>query len=184
MKRRLVSIGFLAVLLAGLAGCSTVHNVYRHPLANLREAQTVAVLPYRDLTANSRAVTMVRESIIIELLKKPSLKVVPESDILNYVNENGITAGELLTTAQIAQIREKFNADIILYGTIQIYNEGKPEIDVVSKIIDTQTGLTIWITDIGLVGRTELPTFGLGETASYKRLIWQLAKQTVDDMGI
>lgn len=184
MKSTRLRMWWFAVLLVGAVGCSTVHNVYRHPLANLSAAQTVAVLPYLDLTGNSRAVTMVRESVIIELMKKPSLKLVPESAILAYVNANNITSGEMLTTSQITQIREQFNADIILYGTIQIYNEGKPEIDVVSKIIDTQTGLTIWITDIGLVGRTELPTFGLGETASYKRLIWQLAEQTVADMGI
>ncbi|OGH58498.1 MAG: hypothetical protein A3G34_08505 [Candidatus Lindowbacteria bacterium RIFCSPLOWO2_12_FULL_62_27] len=169
-------------LAALLCGCGTTNHVYVHPLADMTAAKKAVVLPFYNLAGNAKAPVIIKESLVVEILNSRIFDVVPESQIEAFLREKRIEAGRFLTGEEMKKIQEQFGADIIVYGTIQVYDEGKPEINVVSKIIDIESGVTIWTADIGVVGTSDLPTFGIGETTSMKRLVQKLTAKTVRAM--
>lgn len=169
-------------LSAMLCACGTTNHIYIHPLADLTAAKKAAILPFYNLSSNSKAPVIIKESLIIDILNSRIFDVVPESQIDGFMQEHKIESGRFLTGEEMKEIREKFGADIILYGTIQVYDENKPEINVVTKIIDIESGVPIWTADIGVVGTTDLPTFGIGETSSMKKLMQKFTAKTVKAM--
>lgn len=177
--------GFFAmaalVILTVIVGCTTVKETYLNPLADAESIKRVAILPFMNLTNDNQATFAIEEGFLIELLKIGTISVSNPGEVRKAVELEGLRPGSV-DRATLEKIGKQLDCNAVLVGTVSLFDKSTPEVSISGQLIDVESGEIIWASTMGSVGRTDLPTFGIGETTSVRRLTQSIIKEMVKSM--
>lgn len=147
------SIRLLTVLAAALfaAGCRTSQQTrYVHQNADLGAINKVAVLPFDTLATDRASGDKVQKIFYIELLALDVFEVAEPGQVMKVVRGSGPL--DLLGPADYQKIGKDLGVDGLFVGSVVDFDEsrgattGSPDVTIQLRLIETQTGSTIWST--------------------------------------
>lgn len=167
-KRLLAMVAVL--LLLPLAGCrSTRQTQYLHKNADLGAIERVAVLPFENLTQERAASDKVQKIFQMELLALDVFEVAEPGQVTKVLRSSGITSPEALGAKDFQKIGQELGVNAVFVGTVVDYTETRvgstptPEVTIQVRLVETQTGATIWSTSHTRAGAgMSTRLFGLG----------------------
>jgi hypothetical protein len=150
-KTRWAGAALLALLL--LPSCSSKKHgpvTYHDPNMDFSLVQSVAVLPFENLTNDSNAAGRVRDSFMIMLQATGALYVIPPGEVNRGVLRAGVGNPAEPTTEEITSVAKIISADAVITGTLREYGQarsGSASANIVSlsvEMIEAQTGRVVW----------------------------------------
>lgn len=140
---------FLFLLL--LYGCpGGVPASYTHPNLDLSFYESVAVLPFNNLTQDQFAGARVRELVVSELLLTNLFNVLEPGIVDRAYRKVGVRPGTPLTKEEIKKLGDELNVQALVTGTVEIYRELRmgralvPEVSIELRLIDVDSALPAW----------------------------------------
>ena len=151
MKRQRVSYKKVVAvcLLAALAGCAS-GDVYFEPNMDFGSVQTIAVLPFQNLSNMDEAAQRVRDTFIVRLLATGAVYVLPSGEVARGMSKIPRVSPEGPSGEQIKQLGIILGAESVITGVIREYGtvrSGSTSANVVSlslQMIDVSSGLVVW----------------------------------------
>ena len=177
---------FLPLLLLALVSCATHTGVFRDEKMDFGSIQTVAVMPFVNLTRENTAADRVRDVFINRLLAAGSLYVLPVGEVARGISRAEITTPAAPSPEEIVKLGGILKAQAIITGTVREYGEVRSGtaianvISVSAEMVETQTGRVVWSAastqgGVGMVDRL----FGGGGQA-----MDSITQKAVDDLII
>jgi len=124
--------------------------VYRDPAMDFGAIQTVAVLPFQNLSRESMAADRVRDVFINGLLSTGAVYVVPVGEVARAVGRSEIQTPATPSPEEIIKLGSNIKAQAIIAGVVREYGEvrsGTSSSGVISisvQMLEAQTGKTVW----------------------------------------
>ena len=150
MKRqRLFGRILIAFLLIFLAGCAS-DDVYFEPNMDFGSLQSVAVVPFENLTSGNEAAERVRDTFMGMLLATEAVYVVPPGEVARGIGRIGRIPPEGLSTEQIKQLGSILEVEAVITGVLREYGivrSGTAAANVISlslQMIEVTDGLVVW----------------------------------------
>jgi hypothetical protein len=146
-----------AVLLASLiplGGCGGAAKrtevTYHDPAMDFSLIQTVAVLPFRNLTTNTNAAERVRDVFMTMLQATGAVYVVPPGEVGRGWSRANMERPDTPTPEEVVRFAGIVQTDVVITGTLREYGEarsGATSANLISlsvEMIETQTGRVVW----------------------------------------
>lgn len=143
----------VAVLFAA-AGCAStrqsVRVTYRDQNMDFGQVQTVAVMPFANLSRDPTAADRVRDVFMTMLLATQGVYVVPPGEVARGISRAGITAPATPTMEEVVKFVSMVKADAVITGTVREYGEvrsGSASASMISvslEMMEGQTGKVVW----------------------------------------
>lgn len=142
----------LSVMLLLSASCApaVTSSVYRDPNMDFGAIQTVAVLPFQNLSRESTAADRVRDVFINALLSTGAVYVLPVGEVARGVARVEIQAPATPSPEEIVKLAANVKAQAVITGVVREYGEvrsGSSAAGVISisvQMAEAQTGKTVW----------------------------------------
>ncbi len=149
--QRLVVIILLSNLMALFSGCALgAGSVYVNPNMDFGAVQTVAVLPFMNLTNDDKASERVRDEFMNQLLATQALYVLPPGEVARGLSRAGVVNPSAPSIEEIKQLGNILKVDAVITGALREYGtvrSGNTSANVVSlslQMIETQSGINVW----------------------------------------
>jgi hypothetical protein len=132
----------------GCAGRS--QNVYRDPNMDFGSLQSVAVLPFTNLTREQMAADRVRDVFMTMLQATGGIYVIPPGEVARGISRMNIERPATPTGEEVGKLAKNLNADAVISGTVSEYGEvrsGTASANVISlslQMMEAQTGKVVW----------------------------------------
>jgi hypothetical protein len=139
----------VSIALLLLAGCAT-DDVYFDPNMDFGSMQTVAVLPFQNLSSEDSAAERVRDAFSSMLLASGSVYVLPPGEVAQGMSSVGRMAPEGPSTDQAKKLAGILKADAIITGVVTEYGSvrsGSASANVISvslKLFEQASGVVVW----------------------------------------
>lgn len=155
-KSRLTSITVATLALACVmvhAGCASrkaAEVTYHDENMDFSLIQTVAVMPFDNLSTNPRAGDAVRDVFMTMLQATGSIYVLPPGEVGRGMERMALGANSKLTAEDVVQFANIVGADVVITGTVLEYGElrsGGSSGGVVSlgvRMLEAETGRVVW----------------------------------------
>ena len=151
MKRQADSSKKLVVscFLIFLAGCAG-GDVFFDPNMDFGSLQTVAVLPFQNLTSTDEAAERVRDTFMGRLLASGAVYVLPPGEVARGISKIPRFPPEGPSTEQIKQLSAILEVDTIITGVVREYGavrSGATSANLVSvslQMLETTNALVVW----------------------------------------
>ena len=151
MKRQHGSVerivaSFLLILVSGCAS----DDVYFEPNMDFGSLQTVAVLPFTNLTGAEEAAERVRDTFMGMLLATGALYVLPPGEVARGMSKLGRFSAEGPSSEQIKQLSTILDVEGVFTGVVREYGSvrsGSTSANIVSislQLIDVSSGIVVW----------------------------------------
>lgn len=141
----------LLLLLLFAGGCAgTSHNVFRDPNMDFGSVQTVAVLPFTNLTREQMAADRVRDVFMTMLQATGGVYVIPPGEVARGTSRTNVERPATPTTEEIVKFAKTVTADAVITGTVSEYGDvrsGTTSANVISvslQMMEAQTGKVVW----------------------------------------
>lgn len=152
MKR---ALGVAASVLLGLAISASVcaaqvTDVYRDSRMDFGSIQTVAVMPFTNLTREQLAAERVRDVFISRLMSTQAVYVLPVGEVARGVSKMEIQTPSSPTSEDVVKLGALLKADAVIVGVVREYGEvrsGTTTANIISisiQLIETGTGKVVW----------------------------------------
>jgi hypothetical protein len=151
MTERPGALALLAIVLnlALPVGCGTT-DTYFEPTMDFGSLQSVAVLPFQDLTRTQEAAERVRDTFIGMLLATEAVYVLPTGEVARGISKTGGLRGSGPSAEQVRQLGTILQVEAIITGTLREYGtvrSGTTSANVVSlslQMMEASTGRVVW----------------------------------------
>jgi hypothetical protein len=138
------------LVLSTACGPTVTGSVYRDPNMDFGAIQTIAVLPFQNLSRESTASDRVRDVFINGLLSTGAVYVLPVGEVAR-----GTARAEMQTPAtpspeEVVKLAANLKAQAVIAGVVKEYGEirsGSSSSAVISisvQMLEGQTGKTVW----------------------------------------
>jgi len=153
MKNRTIRyLGAALLLILVFTGCATTTSkvVYRDPNMDFGAIQTVAVMPFNNLTRENIAGERVRDVFMTMLQATGGVYVIPPGEVARGITRLGLERPPSPTPEEVIKFAKNVNADAVFTGTVNEYGEvrsGTSAANVVSvslQMMEAQTGKVVW----------------------------------------
>lgn len=141
----------LAVMLLGLSGCAARRGQqYHDKMMDFAAIQTVAVMPFGNLSRDTVAGERVRDVFATMLLSTGAMYVVPQGEVARAVGRTGVGNVAQPSVEEVVKLGAALKAEGIITGVVKEYGEvrsGSSQGSVVSlsvQMFETTTGKVIW----------------------------------------
>ena len=140
---------FTAFSLALLVSCAS-DDVFFDPNMDFGSLQTVAVLPFENLTQDDFAAPRVRDTFANMLLATGAVYVLPPGEVARGLATVGRIPREGLSTEQVKKLTAALAVDAVFTGVVSEYGpvrSGAASANVVSvtvQMIERSSGLVVW----------------------------------------
>ena len=142
----------LSILLLGVscAGHRGGQTTFHDPNMDFGLIQSVAVLPFENLTGAQHADETSRDVFMTMLQAKIDLYVIPPGEILRAISRIQPENPQMPTEQEVVKLAENLEADVIITGTVLEYGQvrsGSASSNVCSlsiKMLEGQTGRVVW----------------------------------------
>ncbi len=138
-------------LLVLSSGCAPkAGSVYFNPNMDFGAVQTVAVLPFMNLTNDDKAADRVRDELMNQLLATEALYVLPPGEVARGVSRAGVVDPAAPSVEEIKQLGNILKVDAVItgvlreYGTVRSGNTSANVVSISLQMIETQTGVNVW----------------------------------------
>jgi hypothetical protein len=144
--------GIAILLLLACSGCAgTASNVvYRNPNMDFGAIQTVAVMPFNNLTRETLAGERVRDAFMTMLQATGGVYVIPPGEVARGVSRVSLERPAAPSPEEVTKFAKIVGADAVFTGTVKEYGEvrsGTAVANVVSvslQMLEAQTGKIVW----------------------------------------
>jgi TolB-like protein len=146
---RLAVVLVLALPLALPGGCGTT-DTYFEPAMDFGSLQSVAVLPFQDLTRMQGAAERVRNTFMVKLLATNALYVLPPGEVARGTSRVGTFQLQGPSAEQVRQVGSILKVDAVITGVLREYGtvrSGTTAANLISlslQMMETSTGRIIW----------------------------------------
>jgi hypothetical protein len=154
LKRFSLYPGYLmvTVVLMSMVSCAGGGDKFRNPNMDFGSIQTVAVLPFTNLTRDQMAGERVRDVFVTSLLASGGVYVIPVGEVARGIGLAGLVNPFAPSSAEVIKLGPMIKANAIITGVLREYGElrsGTSSANVISlslQMMDVQTGQVIWST--------------------------------------
>jgi len=144
----------LALVLVSLVifGCAYENN-YANPDMDFGAIQTVAVMPFANLTKDSLASERVRDVFVTMLLSSGGVYVIPTGEVMRKAAGAGMGNPIAPTPDEVIKFCKLATVDAVITGVVREYGEIKSGttvanvISVSMQLMEGQTGTVVWAAD-------------------------------------
>lgn len=144
--------GIVGVVFLLLTGCvlQTPQSDFTNQNMDFSAIQSVAVLPFQNLTSDDQAAERVRDSFMGMLLATEAFYVLPPGEVARGINRAGVRTPQTPTMDEVKSISTIIGVEAVITGVLREYGtvrSGATEANLVSlslQMIETQTGSIIW----------------------------------------
>ena len=154
MKRSKLTGSVVALLLLlALAGCAGPGVSHHDPLMDFGSVQTVAVLPFANLTRDEAAAERVRDTFSTMLLATEALYVLPPGEVARGIARTGMADFTRPSAEEVKKFCAITKADAVITGVVREYGEvrsGQTAANVITlslQMLDSKTGSVVWAAD-------------------------------------
>jgi hypothetical protein len=140
----------LVLLLLTACAPQVTGPVYRDAAMDFGAIQTVAVMPFQNLSRESTAADRVRDVFINALLSTGAVYVVPVGEVARGVSRVEIQAPAAPSPEEVIKLAGNIKAQAVITGVVREYGEvrsGTSASSVISisvQMLEAQTGKTVW----------------------------------------
>lgn len=141
----------LPIVLAFLAACTAAPlTTYHDANMDFGSLQTVAVMPFANLTGHTRVEDRVRDVFMNMLLATASLYVLPPGEVARGISRVQLVDSTAPSAEEIQKLGVALAADAVITGVVREYGEvrsGTASSNVISiglQMMEVQTGRVIW----------------------------------------
>jgi hypothetical protein len=124
--------------------------VFRDGNMDFGAIQTVAVMPFQNLTRDNLAADRVRDVFINRLLSTGALYVLPVGEVARAVSRMEIQNAVAPSPEEVVKLAGLLKAEAVITGTVQEYGEvrsGSTSANLISvsvQMLEGQTGRVVW----------------------------------------
>jgi hypothetical protein len=144
-------VAFVALLaFLGCASSSGIHDVYHSENMDFGSIQTVAVLPFANLTRDMQAADRVRDVFMTMLLATGGMYVVPAGEVARGIGIAGVSAPTSPSADEVKKLATTLKADAIITGVIREYGDLRQSsasgyvISLSVQMREAQAGRVVW----------------------------------------
>jgi len=140
----------LCAMLIVLGGCAATGNVYHDANMDFGAIQSVAVLPFSNLSRDNLAAERVRDVFINKLLSAGAVYVLPAGEVARGVATADIQNPFSPSPEEIVKLGPIIKVQAVITGVVKEYGEvrsGTTSANLISlslQMIETQTGKIVW----------------------------------------
>ncbi len=146
--RSLLSLALLFIL----ASCTprVTSSVYRDPNMDFGAIQTVAVMPFQNLSRESVAADRVRDVFMNGLLSTGAVYVLPVGEVARGVARTEIQTPATPSPEEAVKLAAALKAQAVITGVVREYGEVRSgssaagAISISVQMLEGQTGKTVW----------------------------------------
>jgi TolB-like protein len=166
-------------------GCKQKH--YTRPENTIEKVNTIAVLPFENLTPHAYANEKVRSAVIIELLAR-GFDIVEPGEVTSVLYELDVRTLGALSTSDIQYIGETLGVNAVMKGAVGTYQMSRgisvsyPEVSIHLMLLNATSGKitwNIWRTAGGPSFWTR--HFG-AETSTLDEIVREVIKNAIDTL--
>jgi TolB-like protein len=138
------------ILLLAFCGCATTGTAYRDPNMDFGLVQTVAVMPFQNISRDNLAGDRVRDVFITMLQGAGAVYVVPPGEVARGISRAGIAVPSIPAPEEVVRFAGSVKADTVITGTVREYGEvrsGTSTANLISlslQMMEAQTGKVVW----------------------------------------
>jgi hypothetical protein len=153
MKRRALFYkkALILVFPVLLAGCATTEpHPYFEPNMDFASLQSVAVMPFQNLTGQDDAAERVRDTFMGMLLATEAIYVIPPGEVARGIARAGGVGLEGPTSEQVEKLSGILEVDAVITGVLKEYGavrSGTASANVISlslQMIESGSGRVVW----------------------------------------
>jgi len=142
----------VSVLLLLSASCAptVTSSVYRDPNMDFGAIQTVAVMPFQNLSRESVAADRVRDVFINRLLSTGAVYVLPVGEVARGVARNDIQTPTTPSPEEAVKLAAALKTQAVITGVVREYGEVRSgssaagAISISVQLLEGQAGKTVW----------------------------------------
>lgn len=147
---RILLLQFILLVSTSCAPAVT-GSMYRDPNMDFGAIQTVAVLPFQNLSRDNLAADRVRDVFINRLLSTGALYVLPVGEVARGSARAEMQTPATPAPADIVKLAANVKAQAVITGVVREYGEvrsGSSSSTLISmsvQMLEGQTGKTVWM---------------------------------------
>ncbi len=121
-----------------------------HPGIDFGYMKRAAVLPFENLSPDDLADERLQSIFLMKILEEDVLEIIDPREALAGMPGTGIRPGSHPTPEQAVLLGKVLEVDALFFGTVEEYGVSRvdrnrgPEVTVVLEMIETQTGVVVW----------------------------------------
>jgi TolB-like protein len=157
-KINILPMMLVCALLVLVSGCTKSNlntareakGVFLNDLVDFASIQTVAVMPFQNLTDTEDAAERVRDVFMSMLLATEAVYVLPPGEVFRGISRVGMIDPATPSIDEIKSLANILNIDVVITGVLreyQLVRVGASSANIISlslQMIETQTGTIIW----------------------------------------
>ena len=156
---------------------------YRSPLLDPRQPATVAVVPFRNLTARRGAGEAVALAFVRQLMTVPSFKVIEPGVVRDLLLRYRIIMEGGVSVDQVRSILGGVGADLVVAGDVLDFGAGSPpSVSFTVTMLDAHSGRTVWQSTSYNRGDDGVFFFDAGTIATAGALTCRMVRGAVDGL--
>src|SRR5512138_395728 len=118
-----VVLAVLSVVLGSSVAAAQVTDVYKDPKMDFGAIQTVAVMPFANLTRDQVVADRVRDVFINKLLSTEAVYVLPVGEVARGVQKLELPNPAAPTAEEVIKLAGFLKADAVITGVVREYGE-------------------------------------------------------------
>lgn len=150
IKKYFIIKSILFLVLFIFTGCASIQDIYHDPMMDFGAIQTVAVMPFANLTRDALSAERVRDTFINMLLATGSVYVIPTGEVARGISRAAIANPSAPSSEDIIKFAGIVKVDAVITGVLREYGEVRSGItasNIISlslQMVESQTGRVIW----------------------------------------
>lgn len=136
------------LLLLSFVGC--YRDTYHDPEMDFGTVETVAVMPFINLTRDTAASIRVRDVLMTRLLATYGLYVLPPGEVARGIAKAGVGTPTEPSPEDVVKFAKTVEVDAVMIGTLREYGEARsgqtasPVISLSLQMLEGETGTVVW----------------------------------------
>lgn len=185
--RRMSNAGITtALLLIALSGCGPSLKPFASKDLKGGEGARMAILPFDNLSSTQGAGKSMEGLVLIEFLKRSTLKVVDPGEVSAALSKERIRLATSIPKETVRALGGGLGVGFLMMGTVHQYEmqsvsgAGAGNIPVIAltvRIIDVESGDIVWASTITRRGNDRELVFGIGKIQSLNALAEETAME-------
>ena len=176
------------LLLLALLSCAHPPRIYMRPQIDLSEIERIAVLPFDNLSGEEDAGEKITEIFTVELLRMGNFSVAEPGRVKKAVMEKRIRTTRDMDIEALKWLGESLEVDLILAGSVLDFsveesaNKKVPMVTVIARLIEADSGATVWAAYQSRQGDDKESLFGWGRISSLSELARLAASEMLQSL--
>jgi TolB-like protein len=150
---QLLISAFILVHLVCLSGCAKKElqrDVFLNELIDFASIETVAVMPFKNLSEDEDSAERVRDVFMGMLLASEAVYVLPRGEVYRAISRVGIVDPTAPSIEEMKGLAGILGVDVVITGVVreyQIVRSGQTSANIISlslQMIETESGTIIW----------------------------------------